>query len=335
MVGGGGVGWGMALRCAVAGLLLGVAEAPPGPEPPLSLAWASSPVFANETLLLHGTFAESSGGGGRGPRLLRVELTPLDPGQAAAPLVLEPALPPSAVSLMVALPPSLPDSAYSVRVLGGNGKRSNALEINQPEAWWVQGDAGNFSTPGGWVRVFGRALTLAGRQAAPHPAESADEPEAVETSIREAIAAGNLAELDRLHESQRARAVSQRQRLAQTNTTLHLAPAGGGTPVTLTAVSAPFSFGFLQPKEAWLCTDGYDVERSVPGAAFPARRTVHRQSEQRARTAGADRLLRQPEPPVRSLGRYRRGRLAAAAQLFRRGVWRDGTDRRARPTRWR
>ena len=228
----------MALRCAVAGLLLGVAEAPPGPEPQLSLAWASSPVFANETLLLHGTFAESGGGGGGGLRL-RVQLTPLAPGQAAAPLVLEPALPPSAVSLMVVLPPSLPDSAYSVRVLDDSSRRSNALEINQPEAWWVQGDAGNFSTPGGWVRVFGRALTLAGRRAAPHPAESADEPEAVETRIREAIAAGDMAALNRLHESQRARAASQRQRLAQTNTTLHLVPAGGGTgpPVTLAAAA--------------------------------------------------------------------------------------------------
>ena len=29
-----------------------------------------------------------------------------------------------------------------------------------PEVWWWQGDAGNSSTPGGWLRVFGRCISV-------------------------------------------------------------------------------------------------------------------------------------------------------------------------------
>ena len=58
-------------------------------------------------------------------------------------------------SIMVALPASLPLGAYSVTAGG-----SVPLTINAPDLWWVHGDAGNTSSSSGWLRVFGRSLTL-------------------------------------------------------------------------------------------------------------------------------------------------------------------------------
>lgn len=35
---------------------------------------------------------------------------------------------------------------------------SNMLVANAPTAWWWNGDSGEFATPGGWVRLFGKSL---------------------------------------------------------------------------------------------------------------------------------------------------------------------------------
>jgi hypothetical protein len=58
-------------------------------------------------------------------------------------------------SVMVTLPTTLTAGAYSVTVGG-----SAPLLVNAPDLWWVHGDAGNESTVGGWLRVFGRSITL-------------------------------------------------------------------------------------------------------------------------------------------------------------------------------
>ena len=52
---------------------------------------------------------------------------------------------------------------YTVRVCDSgraNSSCSNELTINEADLWWVSGDAGNRSTPGGWVRLFGRGLSF-------------------------------------------------------------------------------------------------------------------------------------------------------------------------------
>ena len=41
-------------------------------------------------------------------------------------------------------------------------------------SWWWQGDAGDASTPGGWLRVFGRALTSVADRAAASAKETED-----------------------------------------------------------------------------------------------------------------------------------------------------------------
>jgi hypothetical protein len=230
---------------------------------PLVLSWASSPVFANETLLLHGSgFLAHYGPALRvrvQPLLLQQQGSGSDGGAGAghdtaspSGMLLQPALAPSAVSLMVVLPASLQqDSAYAVQVQSGHGATSNVITVNTPDVWWLQGDGGNISTPGGWVRVFGRALSLVpasnGRRrrqiVAPHAAAS---DRAIEDQIRQAIAAGNMALLERLHASQRAVAARVAASLRQQSstgsrihyTTLHLRHVDGrAAPVTLTALN--------------------------------------------------------------------------------------------------
>ena len=50
---------------------------------------------------------------------------------------------------------------YTVQLeRGGDHMRSEVAQINQPEVWWFQGDLGNSSSPGGWLRVFGTSLYL-------------------------------------------------------------------------------------------------------------------------------------------------------------------------------
>lgn len=49
-----------------------------------------------------------------------------------------------------------------------------------PDVWWWQGDAGNSSTPGGWLRIFGRCISVP---------ELADETNATIDRLREQVAA--------------------------------------------------------------------------------------------------------------------------------------------------
>ena len=61
----------------------------------------------------------------------------------------------SNTSLMLPLPASLPLGAYSIVAAG-----SAPLIVNRPDVWWIQGDGGNRSSVGGWLRVFGRNIVL-------------------------------------------------------------------------------------------------------------------------------------------------------------------------------
>ena len=56
-----------------------------------------------------------------------------------------------------------PTKAYDVSVDG-----SAPLCLNLPDPWWWQGDSGNSSTPGGWLRVFGRSISSPGAAHASH-----------------------------------------------------------------------------------------------------------------------------------------------------------------------
>ena len=188
---------------------------------------------------------------------LRVRIQSLGPGNWSR--LLETALPPGGASVMAVLPPDTPAAAFSAQVLGRGGESSNALAVNQPQTWWVQGDGGNYSTPGGWVRLLGRALTLVRSGAGTDKSGSA---ERLSQLAGEAAAAGDLRRLERLQASQRADAAARQRLLALMNTTLHLVPVGSGAGTGVTLTSEPST---LTAWSAW-----FRVPASLPPGRYTA-----------------------------------------------------------------
>merc|ERR1712166_840666 len=118
-----------------------------------------------------------------------------------------------------------------------------AVPINTPDPWWWQGDAGNASTLGGWIRVFGRGLA---------PPSNELRPEALEQLIMEATherrftdARALLAQLARVFEN-------------PTNTTLRLTSQATGETLTILAEN---------------CTE-YDAWFQLPSSSKPGRYTA-------------------------------------------------------------
>eukprot|EP01043_Picozoa_sp_COSAG02_P034024 COSAG02_NODE_2356_length_9072_cov_14.450017_5_plen_320_part_00 len=80
----------------------------------------------------------------------------------------------TANGLKVVVPSVLPHGAYAVSVVG----MAMPFVCGSPDVYWLQGEAGNHSVAGGWVRAFGRNLalpnsgsTLAERRRAIHAGE--------------------------------------------------------------------------------------------------------------------------------------------------------------------
>jgi len=69
----------------------------------------------------------------------------------------------SEVSLKFALPASLKLGVYAFRVKASGGA-SGPVYVNRPDVWWIQGDLGVDASPGGWLRAFGKCLSLDTRQ---------------------------------------------------------------------------------------------------------------------------------------------------------------------------
>jgi hypothetical protein len=148
-----------ALNNSVMLLLIALAAASASPaslgSAETTLFWASGPVAPNETLLVAGA------GLSAGSRIA-VHLR-YDGKSSAAPVVVKPAKV-SDASVVFTLPATLNPGAYTVQVCdqGAPTACSNALPVNRAELWWAAGDAGNRSTAGGWVRLFGTGLDFAG-----------------------------------------------------------------------------------------------------------------------------------------------------------------------------
>ena len=138
-------------------------------------------------------------------------LTPLG-SSGGLPVVLEPAQVNNA-SIMLKLPSSLPVGAYSVAAGG-----STPLIIGRPDLWWVQGDSGNRSTTGGWLRVFGRNIVL-GSTKQPNPKNRLDA-SAVSEAISAAVQRGDFEAVERFASVQAtaARQVLERRSKLRTPT---------------------------------------------------------------------------------------------------------------------
>ncbi|MEN6642145.1 MAG: glycosyl hydrolase family 28-related protein [Armatimonadia bacterium] len=126
--------------------------------------WASSPVGPDETVLLMG------GNWGDAPV---VELAPLS-GPLAVPAVFTqpPTLgqwkqfkplqiTPNALKFIWPIEHAAP-GVYACRVRSG-AQVSPQILLNAPDPWWLQGDEGGAATPSGWVRVFGRCVSMSAK----------------------------------------------------------------------------------------------------------------------------------------------------------------------------
>lgn len=126
------------------------AESAAGPQ----VFWASDPVRPDETVLLRGY------GFGTQPE---VEFARLDDGnpasasQATLTWSKLTALQPVDDALKFVIPSEVQGGVFACRVVSG-GQRSAPVLLNQPDLWWLQGDAGAGPTPGGWLRLFGKNL---------------------------------------------------------------------------------------------------------------------------------------------------------------------------------
>lgn len=134
-------------------LLAGAAFAAP------SIFWVSDPVRPDETVLLL-TEGASTGSTVEAVRLADGKVT--KPGAAAALPAKWTTLKPLQAArqcVKVVLPADWKPGVFALRVREGNAV-SNPILANGPDPWWLQGDEGQSGTPGGWVRVFGKCLSL-------------------------------------------------------------------------------------------------------------------------------------------------------------------------------
>lgn len=124
------------------------------------IIWASSPVSPNETVLIQG---------GNFSKEAKIELALLKDGPAGnaksfsnhAGLKWTPTdiLQRSESTLKFIIPSEWKMGIYACRISDGN-RFSNTVFLNAPNVWWSQGDNGESSSPGGWLRIVGNCLNL-------------------------------------------------------------------------------------------------------------------------------------------------------------------------------
>jgi len=126
---------------------------------PPSIFWISDPVQPDEVVMVEGA------NWGNSPRIELSWLRDDKPGQPPAGdaiiqknVVLTP-LQVTSSSVKFLVPPDWKPGVYSFQVSADDSKSTPEL-INAPVPWWQQGDWGREASPGGWLRVFGRCLSM-------------------------------------------------------------------------------------------------------------------------------------------------------------------------------
>lgn len=120
------------------------------------ITWASDPVRPDETVLLYG------GGFPDGAQVEIARVADDSSAEGGLEQVRWQAVQPlqgTDKSLKVVLPASQPQGLFAARVRSSGGT-SDPVFINAPDPWWLQGDGGDFATPGGWVRIMGKSLAF-------------------------------------------------------------------------------------------------------------------------------------------------------------------------------
>jgi hypothetical protein len=125
-------------------LVLAAASAAP------TIFWGSDPVGPNQTVIVAGT------------RLPAAPLVVVNAGTSNH--TIKPSQV-TATAVKFTLPSDINLAAYSVQVCDDSDNScSNSLNLNNADLWWTFGDAGNSSTSGGWLRIFGSCLNFADYQ---------------------------------------------------------------------------------------------------------------------------------------------------------------------------
>lgn len=116
-------------------------------EKPVAL-WTSYPVDTGDNVLVHG---------GNWGKDTKVEIN----GKLFESTIL------SDTGLVFPYPTDK-EQIFQGRIVNSTGK-SAPFSVNVPTPWWIQGDAGDTSTPGGTLRVFGRSLAAYSKNTSAKP----------------------------------------------------------------------------------------------------------------------------------------------------------------------
>ena len=234
----------LVVACSLFGAPVNAAPAP-------VISWVSAPLRPNQTAIVVGGGFDVSCG---------VTLTSFSNGSSVDVAAVENHTTTSTLKFTV--PDDVPHDAWNVTVSCASGT-SEAFAINQPEPWWIQGDAGATATQGGWVRILGMSLSNVPARVAEIRQQLRDLRERV---TEQRAATDDPAGDDSLLGAASEQIVSLRAELAglpQTQTSLLLTPVTGGAPVTLVAAPAnasAFSAYFAIP--ASLAAGDYAVSIS-------------------------------------------------------------------------
>jgi hypothetical protein len=119
--------------------------------------WASEPVEPGQAVMVHG----GNFGGGNVSILLTVAGNRSGDSHRVTPLQTSPSS--TKFIMPTGMPPGL---TYELTICANSSsdQTSLAFPLNVARVWWAQGDEGNSSTPGGWVRIFGQNMWRVGGQ---------------------------------------------------------------------------------------------------------------------------------------------------------------------------
>lgn len=128
-----------------------------------AIFWVSDPVKPGEVVMVEGAnWGESPG----------IELNWLQDKETSFPVLSEKnstqknvvvrPLQVTSTSVKFLIPAEWKTGVYSCRVVSGSAQSGTVL-INAPDPWWQQGDWGKEASPGGWLRIFGKCLSLNGK----------------------------------------------------------------------------------------------------------------------------------------------------------------------------
>ena len=141
--------------CCIALLLLLSWSVSAAPAQTPRVFWASDPVQPNDTVLVMGEDL----GGVTSVQVRRLPDTPAgagtEQGMPVTPLQV------TSQSVKFTIPAAWKIGVYACRLQAGPARSATFL-VNAPDPWWHQGDGGDSSSPGGWLRVFGKCLSLGG-----------------------------------------------------------------------------------------------------------------------------------------------------------------------------